>query len=208
MDDIHIPMSIQQCYESFFRPDIQTESCPSDINSEKINLDDYKVYSHLVRLGYILRRVSNEQKPTTQQMDTSNSSASIDFSKPLINRNQYLTLKSIDIFNKLNSLIPNITLNEIKQRTLNKQLESDFKLLFSVYSPDKSFRKSNPLKEPMYQISTSSINQIQRWPNLKDFLLNDLRSDAKTKHLYSFIDNGDVLFYSFNLDLNLPILNT
>lgn len=201
-------MSIQQCYENFFRFDTQLESDPSDQNTNIVSLDDYKVYSHLVRLGYILRRVTNASKQSNSKMNTDSSSSfqNVDFTQPLINRNDYSNLDTQDIFSKLNELIPSISIKDIQ---LDFDISSEFRLLFDVYLPDKSFRKSKPLKEPVYSISTSLSNQIARWPCLKEFILNNTNTSTnQTKHLYSFVDNGDVLFYSFDLDLKLPLVHS
>jgi len=210
--DIQIPMSIQQCYETFFKT--ASEIDPNDINPSAIHLDEYRVYSHLVRMGYILRRVPlNEKKElSVQKKPKQNQEPSLfNFSSPLISQNEYSILNESQIFNRLNSFIPSITMNQIKSNSSDKeQLKSDFRVLFDVYQPDKSFKKSKPSREPVYRISTSLSDKLTRWPNLKDFLVNDLRdcktNTSNTKHLYAFVDNGDVLFYSFNLEFEIPSL--
>ena len=98
------------------------------------------------------------------------------------------------------------------------KLQTKFQLLFDVYSPDKSFKKSQPGK-PLYQVFTSSepFDELF-WPSASDFVLNDPSdpgtpekgtSTTRPLYLYAFVDNGDVLFYSFDADFSLPcIFNT
>ena len=170
-------------------------------------------------MGYILRRVplNVQVEESVQQAPKHNQEPNVlNFSRPLISQNEYSILSASQIFNRLNSLIPSVTMKQIKSNlTDTKQLKSDFRLLFDVYQPDKSFKKSKPTHEPLYRISTSLTNSLTRWPNLKDFLVNDLRdcdmntntnTNTKTKYLYAFVDNGDVLFYSFNLEFEIPSL--
>jgi hypothetical protein len=205
-----IPMSIQQCYELFFKSAKETD--PSDLNPCNINVDDYRVYSHLVHLGYILRRINPIELKSIQKLNVINdNSNTIDYSQPLINSNDYSKLDTLEIFKKLNNLIPNISMHEIKYRSMNQQLNNEYRLLFDVYTADKNFKKSMSVKEPTYRVSTSIVNNLTKWPNFNEFLVNDLCSNtntgvSKTKNLYAFVDNGDVLYYSFNLDLNLPFL--
>lgn len=206
-----IPMSIQQSYEMFFKTSSETD--PNDVNQSTLQLDDYKIYSYLVRLGYILRRVPlNEITEQSSQKSPKPNQASADLNllRPLVNSEECSTLNASEIFNRLNSLIPNIKMKQVKEKLAGEQLKSDFRLLFDAYQPDKSFKKSKPIREPSYRILTSLTNKLIRWPNLNDFLVNDLsvcnEKNKNTKYLYAFVDNGDVLFYSFNLDFDLPSL--
>ncbi len=118
-------------------------------------------------------------------------------------------LEKDEIFNRLNSLIPNMTIQELKRRIEEKQanseikLENDFKVVFDVYLPDKAFRKSEP-GEPIYQVLTQKQGSCVKWPGLYEVCLNESvylsHKPCKVKFLYAFVDNGDILFYSFKCD--------
>lgn len=120
-----------------------------------------------------------------------------------------------EVFSRLNSVIPNITLNDLrnkilaKKRQANKEPLRDFKLLYDVYLPNKVFKKSNPGR-PIYQVFTSNEqSESFKWPSLRDFILNDSNflldtSADSPSFLYAFVDNGEALFYSFKCDEILP----
>lgn len=117
-----------------------------------------------------------------------------------------------ETFSRLNDLIPNISLEELKQKILYHtrgfELTPKYQLLYDVYLPDKSFKKSQPGR-PLYQVFTcTEPGEDLCWPDITDFVLNDRGCDydqteqTETTNralcLYAFVDNADVLFYSFN----------
>lgn len=188
-------MSIQQCYELFFnQKDPLRES----------SLNDYKIYSYLIRFGYILRRTTPKEPKISIQKENSKFQTEI---IPVINRTEIGTMQKEDIFQRLNNLIPNTSLDQIRSKILNNQKKSipNFRVMYNVYMPNKSFKKSQPGKA-IFSLWTR-IN----WQNDQKLILptlNDLTSDqSEFSNLFAFVnDANDVMFYSFNQSISLPFL--
>ena len=200
---IEIPMSIQQCYENFFP-------------SVDFILNEYRIYSSLVYYGYIVRRKAN-RKNKSKSVDAIDFERKEKFNKtnePIINKNDYGKLTKKEIFERLDSLMPNITIEDLKKKIgfgNNNSKESNsvkFRSSFDAYTPNKNFKKSQP-GEPNYKV----ISQIGKtcMPKLVDFLVNDdsneeLSLDKRAKNIYAFVNNSDVTYYSFNYNFKLPVI--
>ena len=200
-------MSVQQCYENFFKSNIDFQRDPNDMSNEKnAHLDDYNVYASLAKLGYIIRRSSR----------TTNLNLNKNFTEPdkkidqkstqiesLINKSEHGKLERREIFNRLNNFIPNITLIELKKRIEQKKskISSNFGVLFDVYLPNRHFKKSQP-GSPAFNVSTmNKLFKEKQSPKLIDLVSNC--SSDETRQLFAFVDNGDVSFYSFDTNLSL-----
>lgn len=208
-DNQTIPLSIQQCYELFFNHK------PKPDDNLDINLNDYKIYSYLVRYGYILRRTnSTHVNPVKDFIESNNDPIEGVIAGPIIERSSHGSLNKTDIFRKLNDFIPNTSLNELKSKMiLSKNKNFNFQFLYDVYQPNKLFKKSQP-GQPIFRLasklSLDKHNQKLVLPKLEDFVyLNEIQTqnDTNVCNLFAFVnDANDVLFYSFRQNLNLPFI--
>lgn len=214
LNGIEIPMSIQQCYNNFF-PSID------------FILNEYRIYSSLVYYGYIVRRKQSNNKNKSKLVDKIDFERNENFkniNEPIINKNEYGKLSKKEIFQRLDDLIPNITISDLKKKlklNVNSLGECNslnfsatplttykFRSSFDAYLPNKNFKKSQP-GEPNYKI----ISQISKTciPKLVDFLVNDdsneeLSTDKSARNIYAFVNSSDVTYYSFNYNFKLPML--
>jgi hypothetical protein len=220
----NLPMSIQQCYETFFKNNLTSELMSNDnsrgTNVAHVALSDYRIYSSLIKHGYILRR----SKCPLTLMQEINIKSSIDeifdlYKRPKIektiidSKKDHSNLTMNAVYSKLNKLIPNITLKELKQR-LSKNIAPNqrssskrFNLLYDIYLPNKNFRKSRPGVPTCKLITPTKEGQRKSLiPKLSDLILNnDESSSSSTKQIYSFVCNdGDILFYSFTFNNSIP----
>ncbi len=67
---------------------------------------------------------------------------------------------------------------------------------FEIYLPNKNFKKTLPGVPPIYHVVllNSDNNKV---PNLQDFIKTTKIIDKNTLLIYAYVDNGNVLFYSF-----------
>jgi hypothetical protein len=221
-------MSIQQCYETFFTNNLTNENMLNDekqrTNVVNATIGDYRIYSSLIKHGYILRRskCSLMHEPSIK---LSAQSGTHSCTQPKIIRETIIDSKkdhgnlTIDsIYSRLNNLIPNINLIELKAKlrkniAFNHRLSSsEFNLLYDIYLPNKNFRKSQP-GVPTCKLITQTVDGQKRSlvPRLSDLILNNDESNderaslTSPKHIYSFICNdGDILFYSFAFNQSIP----
>ena len=99
-------MSIQQCYNSFF-PSID------------FILNEYRIYSSLVYYGYIVRRKQFNLRNKSKLVDKIDFERNENFkhiNEPIINKNEYGKLSKKEILHKLDDLIPNITISDLKKK--------------------------------------------------------------------------------------------
>lgn len=186
----NIPMSIQQCYEHFF-----TES-------SRTSLNDYKIYSNLTKLGYICRRPTEDRKFKSSEC-SSNRVVAESTLGPIISRNDHGKLTETEIYDRLSSYMPKSVdssfLSELKSRMVSK---SEFKHLYDVYLPNKSFKKSIKSR-PEHKLYTQSSDATRlKVPKLTD-LINLANEDSEpSSHIVAFINQSggcDVSYYRFNL---------
>ena len=207
LEAVGVAYSIQQCYETFFNAS-NIEIDPEDPHEEQftLNLNDYLIYSSLIKLGYIVRRTpTNRHSKLTKTKQECEIKVFPGFTtnQSIINQLEYGQQDVKHILKQLDDVIPNITLTDLRKRVQIKsdQIRSNFRLLFDVYLPDKTFKKSQP-GEPIYQVFTA-LNSDLVWPNLNDLIRNE-SIYSTVKYLYTFVDNGDVMFYSFKGNDQLP----
>ena len=212
MDAVEVAFSIQQCYETFFNAS-NIEIDAEDPHEEKfsLNLNDYLIYSSLIKLGYIVRRTPTTKQSkitTTKQALENKVFPGFNVNQSIINKLEYGQQDVKHVLQQLDDVIPNITLTELRKRLQEKSDKSgsNFRLLFDVYLPDKMFKKSQP-GEPIYQVFTA-LKTALVWPNLNDLIQNQsiylMKQTSIVKYLYAFVDNGDVMFYSFKGNDQLP----
>lgn len=186
-------MSVQQCYELFFKND-------------DLSLNDYKIFKSLIRHGYIVRRFTKE--PLSESATDEKKSKDEKNNGPIINKCDHGFLTKLEIFQKLNNLISNVSEEELYEKIKNYVKISNFDFKFEVYQPNKSFRKSKPQFRPSYRIVTRSnrgnFNELIL-PNLNDLI--QLRQSDNVIRLFAFVnDSNDVMFYSFDQNFNLPFV--
>ncbi len=210
----NFPMSIQQCYEAFFPSHLQTF----------VNLNDFKVYSNLTRLGFICRRIENTAKlifhSTTEE---SCNQVTLDQKKepikPLINRCEHGQLTKSQIYDRLDEYMPKLVdknfMNDLKEKLIKKHQEkfdkNNFKEFYDVFLPNKNFKKSSKQTNesatyPNYKLFTSRTNKDQLLlPNSIDFI--QIATHTDTNCVYAFVNqsNGtDVSYYRISISKQLP----
>ncbi|RNA09906.1 tRNA-splicing endonuclease subunit Sen54 [Brachionus plicatilis] len=191
-EDDQIPMSVQQCYELFFK-------------SDDLSLNDYKIFKSLIRHGYIVRRVD---KVVLSELAKAENKMPDENNGPVISKQNHGLLNKSEIFLKLNNLISNVSEMELYEKIKDKVKTSNFRFIFEVYQPNKSFRKSKPQVKPSYRIATrrncGNFNQLTL-PSLNDLI--HLRQTDGVLRLFAFVnDSNDVMFYSLNQNFNLPFV--
>ena len=207
---IYLPMSVQQCYEIFFHV-VKPSSDSDQLVKNEISMDDYIVYSHLVRLGYIVRRHYKQpdsgQEPRGQPMATGQDLPDFE-TTPLIQSDQLGRLKLSSIMKTLD-FIPSLSIAVLKQKLTTPKRPPEFHVLFDIHAPSKTFKKSKPL-EPVYQLLTRIDGRERRKiPDLGELVRNRETPwpDAKSQHLYAFVnENGEFSFYNFDFK-SLPVIN-
>lgn len=184
-------MSVQQCYETFFHA----------VKPLTISMDDYIVYSNLVRLGYIVRRHHKSEEADEPSGQSSARADLPDFEKsPLLSRDQLGRLKLSTIMAALD-FIPSLTVAELKQKLAPA---SEFQLLYDVHMPSKTFKKSKP-GEPAYHLLTRRGQDRTKIPDLSELVSNH-ELKTKAQYLYSFVnENGELSFYHFDFKTLPPI---
>jgi hypothetical protein len=210
---LKIPLSIQQCYELFFRLknyDIDENNDQSNLN---VDLNCYKIYSNLVKNSLIVRRAHlkktkplNDEKIATPLMKLGEGESKNPDIMPIVDRSENGKLTQLEVYNRLNSLIPNITLDELRDK-LNENVDykrPKFEHVFDVNKPDKRFQKSMPPNPDfnIFTVTTKSDGQLFL-PSIGDFVRN---SEHKTQ-IYAFADeSNNPLYYSFNFNFSLPFI--
>lgn len=215
---LKIPLSIQQCYELFFRLksyDIDENNDQSNLN---LDLNCYKIYSNLVKNSFIVRRAhSKKTKPLKDEKlpDEKIAKSLIKLGEeesknsdimPIVDRSEHGKLTQLEVYNRLNSLIPNITLDELRGK-LNENVDykrPKFEHVFDVNKPDKRFQKSMPPNPDfnIFTVATKSDGQLFL-PSIGDFVRN---SEHKTQ-IYAFADeSNNPLYYTFNFNFSLPFI--
>lgn len=101
-------MSIQQCYEVMF----------DARNDAEIDLDCYKIYSNLVKNGFIVRRSRankkvSVEKTSLKQMRPSNKPTKV---RPIIPKSEHKRLTQSEIYSCLSDQIVNVTVDELRER--------------------------------------------------------------------------------------------
>ena len=209
--EFEIPMSIQQCYETF---------C-----FDSIFLNDYKIFKSLVNYGFIVKRSDTKEIPFVKSIDVHNQEKSklpTDECESIIQKADYEKMTKNQVFDKLNKFIPNIQLSEIRERLAERKMKKNnsssqtqkvdvksnkFRPTYDVYLPNKNFKKSQP-GNPIFKISTqfkhSTASDEIYLPKLIDFIENDNSNPAKCKILYGFVNNTDTIYYSFNCNFEIP----
>jgi hypothetical protein len=209
-------MSIQQCYETFF--------ASKQTASMSVNLNDFKVYSNLTRLGFICRRVGNVCDESRNQLTIENDKKTTVVQeknplKPLVSHSEHGILTKDQIFNRLNDYMPKSAdtafMTGLKSQLLQKHKEklnkSNFKELFDVHLPNKNFKKStksasDSSNAPNYKLYTARKQSDDlSLPNTVDFIL--MAEHTNTSCLYAFANqsNGtDISYYKFNINQQLP----
>lgn len=192
-----IPLSIQQAYTYLLNDP-----------SGELELNDYIVYSYLLRLGYIVRRPNTTHQTILLNKEISNEVEESSNAKkaryddfepdvqPLLSIDDW-NMNTKDIFEKI-SITENVLLDQLDENT--EECTKLFKYMFDVYMPNKKFKKSTP-GEPMCKLIIAKTRDFE--PNLKD-LIKNCRECHNSNILYAFVDNGDVSFYNFS-SINLPI---
>jgi hypothetical protein len=193
----------------------------------RINLNEYRLYSNLNFNGFIIRRNTNKNdlKKITFVKESEESVENKKISEkeiiretiPLINRDTLMNKN--EIFDKLNSIVPNITFNSLKEKLAakvgNSFLNSKGQVtqIFDVYAPNKNFKKSNPeatCKEKFRILNQAHQNKSTLYfPKLADFILADdsSKSNVNEKNIISFITNGNVTYYSIDFNFQMPDIN-
>ncbi|CAF0732622.1 unnamed protein product [Brachionus calyciflorus] len=193
-----IPLSVEQCYELFFRND-------------EFSLNDYKMYKSLIRYGYILRRI--ESKPFIKSVDFKSNETSFG-DEAIIAKSQHGKMNKTEILKKLDTIVGNISIEELRQKIQTKKnYQTKFRYLYDVFQPSKTFKKSKPNVKPTFKLVTRVNDQNGNFneldiPNLNDFLqLNENVDENDVCKLFSFVnDSNSVMFYTFNFKIKLPFL--
>ena len=137
-------MSVQQGYEMFFHVVKPPASSDQEPVINETSVDDYIVYSSLVRLGYIVRR---HQKPAEISEPRGQAIARpdlLDFeTSPLINRDQLGRLKLSSIMTALD-FIPSLSVADLKHKLTVSKRPAGFRILYDIHMPSKTFKKSKP----------------------------------------------------------------
>jgi hypothetical protein len=220
--NLEIPLSIQQLYELYFGKPLSSKNAHYvETLKFRINLNEYRLYSNLNFNGFIIRRKQHKNEP----VQVTSLKKSIEIEKrsennntvPLINRDTLLNKN--EIFDKLNSIVPNITFESLKEKIETKVGYNLFKSnrelyqIFDAYAPNKSFKKSNPeatCKEKLRIFTQNSENKSSLYfPKLSDFILaaNDSVSSVGQKNIISFVTSGNTTYYSFDLNFQMPDIN-
>jgi hypothetical protein len=158
--------------------------------------------------GYILRKPlyldnKNEKIVIDETQNTNKEKA-----YPVINKKDHGKLTKREIFKKLNDFVPSITLDELKSKlairnnneTLTRQ---SFHVKYDVYLPNKKFKKSDP-SNLLFKVSGSSSNNQTILPKLSDHLTCSQNKEHSSKCMYAFVNKGDILYYLFNNNFQLP----
>lgn len=100
-------MSIQQCYEVMF-----------GARNAEIDLDCYKIYSNLVKNGFIVRRSRankkvSVEKTSLKQMRPTNKPTKV---RPIIPKSEHKRLTQSEIYSCLSDQIVNVTVDELRER--------------------------------------------------------------------------------------------
>ena len=158
--------------------------------------------------GYILRKPlvlkSKNDKIFSDQV------AKTEMSIPIINKKYHGEFTKKEIFQKLDNFIPSITIDELKAKLLikrNKEIVTNdnkkFHVKYDVYLPNKKFKKSDPTNL-LFKVSGSSSNNQTVLPKLSDHLKCSQNKEHSSKNMYAFVNKGDILYYLFNNNFQLP----
>lgn len=206
---LKVLMSVQQCYQLLFGQPLDrflndTKNDPSQFN---IDLNCFKIYSNLVKNGFIVRRAKlkdaqsskNESKSKETRKSISNKPG-----KPIVSRSEHEKLSQFEIYKRLEPLVPNVSLDELRDR-LNERVCSRNEHVFDVNQADKRFQKSKPPKSefcifaPRQQQGAASKMIV---PGIDDFIAN---SHVTKTQIYSFTDDANhPIFYSFDFNFSIP----
>lgn len=207
-----LPMSIEQCYEKFFNYKYSNEfDVKNDHSRLRINFNQYKIYSNSIKNGFIARRVDSYKQDETKKSNTlySNERKKDNHEiEPIIQRSKHGQLSECHIFERLNCLVKNVNLNELKSklRARVKKENSDFENIFDLHPADKHYKRSSS-EQYGFRVTaqkTGSDNRIV-WPRLADYVVNN--SSSQGDNLYAFVDDGnEALYYKFKFDFCLPFV--
>ncbi len=193
-------MSIQQCYENFF-------------SDQQTNLNNFKIFSHLTRLGYICRRSSSTRDTLSIENNKKNTECEVaeaDPISPIIKRSEHRTISKSEVFDRLNNFMPK-TVDEnflLKMRNKLGKNEGNFHQMYDVFLPNKSFKKSNMKNVPNYKLYIEKNNKNDEQNRFKMPNFFDLISMSnQASNLFAFVNesNGaDISYYKFNTNQKLP----
>lgn len=214
-NSLKVALSVQQCYDLMFS---RTKSLQVDANNDSsqfnIDLNCFKIYSSLVKSGFIVRRAKKIQdKKPAETAKTSTKSSPISSVarlqqqqiKPIVNKSDHEHLTQSDIYKRLERLIPNVSLDELKDRLGSKLNDAGWhnrsEQVFEVNQPDKRFQKSKPPKSDFTIFTPIDESTKMIVPGLADFVAH-----AETKRqIYAFADDANhPIFYSFDFNFNIP----
>jgi len=199
-----MPMSIQQCYESFM--------------SNSLLLNDYKIFNSLANYGFIVRECSlnsnlKNKIPESKSHRLDEITCVDNNSGSVIKKSEHGKLTRKQILDRLNNFVPSIQLQEIKNKIVsnnnsllpNSGHSSKYRPKFDVYLPNKNFKKSQP-GDPMFRISTKfkESDESIYLPKLIDFIECYDDQKTNTKSLFGFANESDPIYYSFNCDFSIP----
>ena len=194
--EFELPMSIQQCYESFFA-------------NSTLLLDEYKIFNSLVNFGFIVRESSNapETKPVTACRSLKQQSNS-DECESVIKKSDHGQLSKQQILSKLNDIVPSVQLGDIKNRLIaSKSKSNKYRPTFDVFLPNKNFKKSQP-GEPFVKVCAKFRHTKENiyLPKLIDLIECNDTSDksSRSKILFGFSNESDPIYYSFDCSFKLP----
>ena len=151
-NSLKVLMSVQQCYELLFgQPaDRFLNDTKNDLSQFNIDLNCFKIYSNLVKNGFIVRRAKPKEDDQSSKNESRKSkenrkSASNKLVKPIVSRSEHEQLSQFEIYKRLEPLVPNVSLDELRDR-LNERICSRNEHVFDVNQADKRFQKSKPPK--------------------------------------------------------------
>lgn len=213
---LKVSMSIQQCYEQFFKEKIFDQDTRNDRSDFNIDLNCFKIYSNLVKNGFIVRRTkhaSNQEaaakreKKKPDPAKESNDGKSPEL-KPIVKWSEHERLTQFEIYKRLSKVVSNVSIDELRERLLGAETASEpatncHKSLFEVNQPDKRFQKS---KSPQadFNVFAPRHNPSGRLtvPGLDDFISN---SSTDKLQIYAFTDDANQpIYYSFDFNFSIP----
>jgi hypothetical protein len=193
-----LPFSIQQSYETFF-----------NLSNNTLTINAYKFFSNLMSYGYILRKPLFLYHKNEKAVLSDRVCQAIEKPFPIINKKDHGKLTKKEIFKKLNDFIPSITIDELKSKLAvkNKQklmkANEKFNVEYDVYLPNKKFKKTDPANL-LFKLTGSLSNNQTILPKLSDHLMCSQNKEHSSKSMYAFVNKGDILFYLFNNNFQLP----
>ena len=115
-----IPISIQQCYELFFRFNESDKN--TEHSSFNLSLNSYKIYSDLVKNGFIVRRAKLKNTKKTAETLNKNRLTGNQFNlvdMPIVEKLEQEKLTQLEVYNRLHCLVPNTKLDELRVQLLD-----------------------------------------------------------------------------------------